>query len=131
MTLIVGIVARDAIVMGSDGQITSGNHKEVNRRKVTCLPFPNRSVFVAESGMASLSSQAVEYLRQKCMRILVQDSDVIPNLTVEAVRHVRNHQRDRNQKLQDLIADRAARKLEQAFALFASAPPSVGPPEPQ
>lgn len=92
MTLIVGIIARDAIVMGSDSQLTGDNHKEVNPWKTNCLPFANRSVLVAESGMASLSSQAIDFLKQKCVGVRVKDEETVPNLVVQALRHVRDHQ---------------------------------------
>jgi 20S proteasome alpha/beta subunit len=60
VTIIVGIVCADAIVLASDSQTTSGTAKRTDTEKITSVNFANLEILVAQAGYAPFSGQAVE-----------------------------------------------------------------------
>jgi hypothetical protein len=53
VTLILGIICRDAIVLAADSQTTKGSAKQLGANKISVAEFGNGKAAVAESGSAS------------------------------------------------------------------------------
>jgi ATP-dependent protease HslVU (ClpYQ) peptidase subunit len=60
VTIIVGIISDESIVLASDSQTTSGNAKRTDTEKISTVEFSNLGVLVAQAGYAPFSGQAVE-----------------------------------------------------------------------
>jgi len=66
VTIIVGIIAKDGIVMACDSQSSAGNVKRTDSSKISHLRFDSRDVLVAQAGSIELGSMALEILTRKC-----------------------------------------------------------------
>src|SRR6188508_2442574 len=64
MALIVGIIAKDAIVFGADSQTTYGDTKLLDTKKLHVLEFQSGPVVIAESGNLSGSMRTMDWLRK-------------------------------------------------------------------
>jgi 20S proteasome alpha/beta subunit len=87
VTLIVGIICKDGIVMAGDSQTTWGTGKSYSANKMKELESVEKRVLIAESGAEITSSKAVEYLD-----LLLRENGVhtnVPELAAKAVRQVR------------------------------------------
>ena len=61
VTIIVGIICKDKIVLTSDSQTSFGSSKRTDTNKISVVKFAdNNPVLVAQSGNAELSSRAIE-----------------------------------------------------------------------
>ena len=60
VTIIVGIICKDGIVLASDSQTSYGTSKRTDTDKIYPVDFGDGSVLIAQSGNAELSSRAVE-----------------------------------------------------------------------
>lgn len=63
VTIIVGIICSDGIVLASDSQMTRDNSKRCDAEKMSVVEFANLNVLVAQAGNATLSNRAVEILQ--------------------------------------------------------------------
>src|SRR5438477_1615303 len=85
MTIIVGLVCKDCIVMASDSQTTDGFSKRCDTEKISTVQFVNSQVLVAASGMSSLSNQAVAVF-QKLAKGKTIEADKADDQVVEIAR---------------------------------------------
>jgi len=60
VTLIVGIIARDAIVFGAESQTTSGDYKTLTTNKLHFVKFKNGLAMLAESGSVENASNVID-----------------------------------------------------------------------
>lgn len=63
MTIILGIIAENTIIIASDSQTTAGSSKRTDTNKITELTLDGIPVLIAESGDAVLSGAVVEKLQ--------------------------------------------------------------------
>jgi 20S proteasome alpha/beta subunit len=88
VTLIVGIICKDAIVLAADSQTTRGFAKQLGTNKINTVEFQNGKVLVAESGSASLSTAAIEIFQRKARGIKIESDSTVGDLAKESVREV-------------------------------------------
>jgi len=90
VTLIVGIICRDAIVLAADSQTTKGIAKIPGTTKIRVIDFVNGKALVAESGSASLSNSAIEAFQRLAKVVKIEDEFTISKSAEAAVREIRN-----------------------------------------
>jgi 20S proteasome alpha/beta subunit len=91
MTLIVGIVCTDGIVVAADSQTTRGVVKMCSTNKISAVEFKNNAALVAEAGGAMQSNQAVENLRQLAREKIIYNDQTIAKTVEASVRVVKNN----------------------------------------
>jgi len=89
VTLIVGIICKDAIVLAADSQTTRGTSKQSGTAKINVIEFVNGKALVAESGSAALSGRVVEIFQKKAAVKEITDDSIISKLAEESLREVR------------------------------------------
>jgi hypothetical protein len=87
VTLILGIVCKDAIVLAADSQTTKGAAKQLGTNKISIVEFQNGKAAVAESG-SILSNVAIELFQKKAKGKIVEDELTIAKTAEAAVREV-------------------------------------------
>lgn len=91
MTLIVGIIAQDAIVFGADSQTTYGDTKLLDTKKLHVLEFQNTTAIVAESGGVSGAMRAMEKLRKHAPDTNIETEDDAVAFLTSFVERVKIH----------------------------------------
>jgi 20S proteasome alpha/beta subunit len=91
VTIIAGIIAKDAIVLASDSQTTFGTTKRLDVQKISVIEFANAAALVAESGAAEQSGMAVEILKKKALGTKLTDYAMVAELAQASLREVRNY----------------------------------------
>jgi 20S proteasome alpha/beta subunit len=71
VTLIIGLICKDAILLGSDSQTTCGGTKRTDAEKIFSVTFGKNRALVACAGNSGNSARAVEI-----MRSLGKDQDI-------------------------------------------------------
>lgn len=90
MTLIVGIVCQDAIVLASETQTTLGNYRIPDTTKIHKVEFQNTKALIAESGAADWSNIAIDRIQKRAKAIAVNNDDTIAKFVSEIVREIRS-----------------------------------------
>jgi 20S proteasome alpha/beta subunit len=90
MTLIIGIVCRDAIVLASETQTTFGNYRIPDTTKIHKVEFQNTKALIAESGAADWSNIAIDRIQKRSKAITITNDDTIANFISGIVREIRN-----------------------------------------
>src|SRR5258708_32055200 len=106
VTLIVGIICKDGIVVAGDSQTTWGSKKSWLANKISESDFANGGAIVAESGAVLTSSKVVEHLTAMAKDRAIDAP--LPELASKAVRKVRDALRHQQfdctaEELQDFI----------------------------
>ena len=91
MTIIVGIISDDEIILASDSQTTFGTAKRADVEKISVVEFSNATALVAESGAAEQSGMAVELMQKKAKGLKLTDYAMVAELAQESLREVRNY----------------------------------------
>lgn len=114
MTIITGLIGKDAIFLASDSQTTYGNggSKTLNAKKLSVVEFQNQTALVAEAGAADPSGRAVELFQRAAKEKTVENSETIIGLAREIVRSIRNEQIEMN----NLSEDGRRRFFKEEFA---------------
>jgi 20S proteasome alpha/beta subunit len=93
VTLIVGIIAKDAVVLSADSQTSYGSLKIPDAEKIHVVKFKHgREVLVAGAGAVSLSNQAVEFISEMAGEIEVDSKWAVSEVVQKAMYKVRVHQ---------------------------------------
>jgi 20S proteasome alpha/beta subunit len=108
VTLIVGIICKDGIVVAGDSQTTWGTGKSWSANKMTELDHVYGRALVAESGALVTSARGVEHLVKNASNRELMDTLAIPGLAAKAIRNVREELRQQQfdcsaEELQDFI----------------------------
>jgi 20S proteasome alpha/beta subunit len=90
VTLIIGIICKDAIVLAADSQTTKGISKQPGTNKISVVKFSNGKALVAESGSASLSNRAIQIFQTKAEGVKMENELSVAKIAEEAVREIRN-----------------------------------------
>lgn len=88
MTLLVGIVAKDGVVLSADSQTTRGEWKNIDANKIAVVPFQATSVIVAGAGVVDIIDRVTAVFGQRAARIPTVTNDAIAACMVESVRQV-------------------------------------------
>jgi 20S proteasome alpha/beta subunit len=90
VTLIIGIICKDAIVLAADSQTTKGTVKQSGTNKISEIKFTNGNALVAEAGSASLSNRVVELFKRDAVVTDIVDDSTISKLLQKCLREVRH-----------------------------------------
>jgi len=85
MTLIVGIVAKDAIVMASESQTTAGDVKLFGAQKLQALKFGNQEVLVGVRGIVTSGLQVVRFMQEMASGKDIESNSTVTDVTKEAM----------------------------------------------
>lgn len=96
VTLIIGIVCRDGIVIAGDSQTTWGTGKHWDAQKITDLEYPQGHAIAAESGATITSSNILEELQKLVKDKTCLEKHSLPDLAKLAVKKVRDGLRFQN-----------------------------------
>jgi 20S proteasome alpha/beta subunit len=91
VTLIVGIICKDAIVFGAESETTRGSAKQHGTEKISIIEFLNGYALVGEAGAATYSNIAVDSFKRKAAGREITDDRTIANAAKDAVLEFRNH----------------------------------------
>jgi 20S proteasome alpha/beta subunit len=94
VTIIVGIITADQIILASDSQTTFGTQKQLNTDKISVVKFERGCALVAESGDAELSQKAVALFKSKAEEHVMENATDAISLAEQAVKEVRKEQVD-------------------------------------
>ena len=73
VSIIVGIICQDGIVLACDSQTTAGSAKRTDSDKISHLTFGGKDIIVAEAGDSTLSARAVELLQKQFSLLTFDD----------------------------------------------------------
>ncbi|MGD0743519.1 MAG: hypothetical protein ABSA45_00035 [Verrucomicrobiota bacterium] len=93
MTIIVGIICENAIVLASDSQTTSGTTKRTDTEKISSVEFANLTALVAQAGYAPFSGQAVEIFNSLAKDKEITDYRMVAELAERAMRQLKDRVR--------------------------------------
>jgi 20S proteasome alpha/beta subunit len=100
VTIIIGIICDNVIVMASDSQTTynssTGAIQRLDTPKISTLEFSNGEALVAQSGDVTLSSRAVEILTDMAKGQAITDYRTVADMAQKAVRKVKEELREQN-----------------------------------
>jgi 20S proteasome alpha/beta subunit len=88
VTLIVGLICKDAIVLAADSQTTKGTAKQLGANKISVVEFENGKAAVAESGSASLSNAAIQIFQSLAKGKKIENELTVAKTAELAVRQV-------------------------------------------
>ena len=91
VTLIVGIVCQDSLVIACESQFTYGTRKEVDAIKTSRIDFKNNTIVVAEAGMVAESSRAVDFMRKMAGDVEITNDDSVMDVAERGVRKLRSN----------------------------------------
>lgn len=94
MTIIVGIITADQIILASDSQTTFGTQKQTDTDKISVVKFKLGCALVAESGDAELSQKAVALFKEKANEHEMKSERDAISIAEQAVKEVRKEQVD-------------------------------------
>ena len=108
MTIIIGIICKDSIILASDSQTTRDGTKRMDAKKITCIKFDNYPVLIAEAGNAGNCSRAIELLRETAKQTKIIDYRQPADMAVKAMTQVKKELQEQfcnwtMTELQDLI----------------------------
>jgi len=90
VTLIVGIICKEAIVLAADSQTTKGIAKQPGTHKIHEIEFANGCALVAESGSASLSNAVIQLFQNKAIGVTIENELTIAKTAEASIREIRN-----------------------------------------
>ncbi len=86
VTIIVGIICEQSIVLASDSQTTAGTAKRWDSRKIRVVKFKNAPVLVADSGCADTASRAIEIFSDLGKEVEITDHRTVADTADKAIR---------------------------------------------
>jgi ATP-dependent protease HslVU (ClpYQ) peptidase subunit len=96
MTIIVGLICKNAIVLASDSQTTTGTSKRCDAEKFAIVKFSNAEVLVAQAGNASSLSRVIEVLRDLAKGQKLTDYRGVADIAQKAMRQLKDELRVQN-----------------------------------
>lgn len=87
VTIIVGIIAEDGIVVASDSQTTTeAGRKIIIPTKFEAVRFSNGYALVAQSGGATISQRVIEIIQDMATGMVMTDYRTVPDVAQKAMR---------------------------------------------
>ncbi len=93
MTIIVGIISDEGIILASDSQTTSGTAKRCDANKISLVEFKNLKVLVAQAGYATFSGRALEIFEAAAKDKEITDYRMIVEMAEKAMRQMKDEAR--------------------------------------
>jgi 20S proteasome alpha/beta subunit len=90
MTLIIGIICQDAIVLASETQTTAGSYRILDTQKIHRIAFNNGEAILAESGVVDSASVVIQKIKKDALEVKITDEETIPNFIQSKVREFRS-----------------------------------------
>jgi 20S proteasome alpha/beta subunit len=90
VTIIVGIICKDAVVLASDSQTTSGTTKRTDTEKIIRVEFSNFSALVAQAGYATFSGQAIEIFTNLAKGKEITDGRMVAEMAEQTMRQLKD-----------------------------------------
>jgi 20S proteasome alpha/beta subunit len=100
MSVLIGIICPDAIILATDSQITDLYTGEVsNVNKISVVEFwPNDDVLIAQGGLWPLTNRIVEKIQEKAKGVRISNPQVVTKIVEDSIReskfHLDNEQQD-------------------------------------
>lgn len=86
MTLIVGAICKDAIVVGAESETTRGIAKYQGTKKITIVNFMNGQAIIGEAGVAFLSGALVDAFNFIASNSTIENALTVPRVLETAFR---------------------------------------------
>ena len=98
MTIIVGLVCRNSIVLANDSQQSRGDSKETTRFKIRAIEFKGRvdKILVAQAGTAETSTAIINNMAKLASSQSMGDENQVRALVRQAIRQERQRLRQHN-----------------------------------
>jgi 20S proteasome alpha/beta subunit len=96
VTVIIGIICDDAVVMASDTQTTIGTLKRSNTNKLQPVRFKNGHALIGEAGHAHLSGNAVQHMQLLGPLAEIVDEQTVQKTAEDAMQRTRETLRRQN-----------------------------------
>lgn len=129
VTIIVGIICENAIVLASDSQTTNDTLKRCNTKKLHPIKFKDGVCLVGESGNAALGDYFIQTFAGLAATTSIESADTIPDVAQAAMRKTRDHFRNQlgftTEALQDYIHNRPDFYCRIMLASFHNATPRL------
>jgi 20S proteasome alpha/beta subunit len=93
VTIIVGIICEDSIILASDSQTTTGTSKRTDTNKISIVEFMDSKALVAQAGSDILAGRAVEILIDLAKSKKVEDYRAVADLAQEVARKLKDELR--------------------------------------
>jgi hypothetical protein len=90
VTLIVGIICKDAIVLAAESETTAGNIKKHGTKKISVVEFLNGWALVGESGVAEYSNDAICRLKKVAAKTEITHDRTIADTVGNVVKEIRS-----------------------------------------
>ena len=109
VTLIIGIICKDCVVMACDTQITAGNNKRTDGTKLRPVEFANMSALIAQAGSLTYTNRYIDILSRLAKDKSPNDVVEVGELMNEAMETFRRQLRASNfncssEKLDTILA---------------------------
>ena len=88
MTLIVGVVCKDAIVFGAESETTRGTSKYQSTKKISIVNFINGNAIVGEAGIQHLSSGVVDKFIEVASTTRIENEESIVKALEKSFREI-------------------------------------------
>ena len=86
VTLIVGIICKDGIVMASESQTTFGESKRCDAEKIRIVEFKTKeAILVAQSGAEDISNRLIDQMEARAKNQEFENEESVVRLTQEAM----------------------------------------------
>jgi 20S proteasome alpha/beta subunit len=99
MSILMGIICPEAIIVSSDTMITdtySGGKSYED--KISIVKFKVSTILVAQAGSAAITNRIVEKMQEKATFTAIQSVTDVTHIAEESVREVKDHMKDDDQK---------------------------------
>src|SRR5258708_27218441 len=80
VTLIVGIVCKEEIIIATDSRTTFPSHVEDHAKKIRVIDYRHGKVLVAWSGYTAFAIDTVEIFEQRCQKFAPKDYRALAEL---------------------------------------------------
>jgi len=92
VTLIVGIICKDSIVLASDTETTNGIYKVQGAEKINVVQFKDYKVLIANSGMCYLSEAALQIIERYAKVEDITQDDSVMEIIKKSMHEARQYQ---------------------------------------
>ena len=80
MTILVGVICSDAILLAADSQFTDG----IGRI------WPNEQVLVAQAGLPAITNRIVEIMQRNAKSVVIKEALTVTKIAEDAIRELKN-----------------------------------------
>src|SRR6266581_9595979 len=89
VTLIVGIICKEEMIIATDSRTTFASHVEDHAKKIRVIDYRHGKVLVAWSGFTAFAIDAVDIFEQRCEKFEPKDYRALAELAKKVVDEIR------------------------------------------